>query len=170
MTFLASVRPAVVVVVLGLGACATSPARGRTTAPATAHDSVTVAYGRVSREHLTGAVGSITEDDIAALRVQRVEQLLQGRLAGVQVMRGPGNELTIRIRGTQGLGYSNDEPLIVLDGMPTQGRGLGSVLDGLAPQDIARIDVLKDAGSTAAYGVRGANGVILITTKRGGRD
>jgi TonB-dependent SusC/RagA subfamily outer membrane receptor len=54
--------------------------------------------------------------------------------------------------------------------MPTQNGGVGNVLDGLAPQDIARIDVLKDAGSTAAYGVRGANGVILITTKRGGHD
>jgi TonB-dependent SusC/RagA subfamily outer membrane receptor len=113
-------------------------------------------------------VGSITEEDIDAMRAQRVEQLLQGRLAGVQVTQGPGNQLMIRIRGAQGFGYSSEEPLIVLDGMPTQSRGVGSVLDGLVPQDIARIDVLKDAGSTAAYGLRGANGVILITTRRGG--
>jgi TonB-dependent SusC/RagA subfamily outer membrane receptor len=170
MAMVLGIRPAAVLILLGAGGCVASTPRERASAPVGERDSVTIAYGRVSREHLTGAVGSVTQDDVATMRAARVEQLLEGRLAGVQVIRGPGGQLSIRIRGQQGLGLSNDEPLIVVDGMPTHGSGLGSVLDGIAPQDIARIDVLKDAGSTAAYGVRGANGVILITTKRGGHD
>jgi TonB-dependent SusC/RagA subfamily outer membrane receptor len=169
MTMLASIRTAGVIVGLGASACSTTPRNG-SPAPSPVEDSVNIAYGRVARSRMTGAVGSVTEEDLANVRVARVEQLLQGRIPGVQVYRTASGELTIRIRGSQGLGYSNEEPLIVVDGMPTQSSGLGSVLDGLAPQDIARIDVLKDAGSTAAYGLRGANGVILITTKRGGHD
>jgi TonB-dependent SusC/RagA subfamily outer membrane receptor len=169
MTMLTTARAAAIIVLVA-SACVAPPRREGITALEPARDSVTIAYGRVARDRLTGAVGSITENDITMVRAQRVEQLLEGRLAGVQVIRGPGGDLSIRIRGAQGLGYSSDEPLIVVDGMPTENRGLGSVLDGIAPLDIARIDVLKDAGSTAAYGVRGANGVILITTKRGGRD
>jgi TonB-dependent SusC/RagA subfamily outer membrane receptor len=157
---------AAVAIVLGASACAARP-RDTAASPSRFSDTITIAYGRIPRDHMTGAVGSITEEDLENVRVSRVEQLLQGRLAGVQVQRASNGDLVIRVRGAQGLGFSSDEPLIVVDGMPTQSAGLGNVLDGMAPQDIARIDVLKDAGSTAAYGVRGANGVILITTKRG---
>ena len=167
---LVGMRPAAAAIVLITGACVTVPPRERGTAPQVERDSVTIAYGRVARRQLTSSVGSITEDDIATMTPQRVEQLFQGRLAGVQVLRGPRGELSIRIRGAPTLGYSSAEPLIVVDGMPTQDRGFGSVLDGIAPMDIARIDVLKDAAATAVYGVRGANGVILITTKRAGQD
>jgi TonB-dependent outer membrane receptor, SusC/RagA subfamily, signature region len=148
------------------GACATPVAR-EAPAPARAVDTVAVGYGRVPHDHLTGAVSSLTEEDIASAQATRVVELFQGRLPGVQVLRGPTGNLTLRIRGAQGLGYSDEEPLVVIDGMPTENTGWSSVLDALMPQDITRIDVLKDAGSTAAYGVRGANGVILITTKRG---
>lgn len=127
-------------------------------------DTVAVAYGRMPRDRVTGAVSSLTEDEIESSHATRVTDLIQGRVPGVQVLRGLGGSATIRIRNAKGFGYSNEEPLVVIDGMPASSA---SMLDALMPQDITRIDVLKDAGSTAAYGVRGANGVILITTKRG---
>ena len=165
MTKLDTVRCALSALLVA-GACA-APVAHEAPAPARAVDTVAIAYGRVARDHLTGAVSSLTEEDIASARATRVVELLQGRVPGVQVLRGPTGILTLRIRGAQGLGYSDDEPLVVIDGMPAENTGWSSVLDALMPQDITRIDVLKDAGSTAAYGVRGGNGVILITTKRG---
>ena len=92
-----------------------------------------------------------------------VEELLVGRFPGVEVYRAPGG-LSIRIRGATSVMGSN-EPLYVIDGM-TIDPGPGGALVGLNPADIEKIEVLKDAGSTAMYGVRGANGVILIRTKR----
>lgn len=94
----------------------------------------------------------------------RVEELFVGRFPGVEVFRGP-NGLSVRIRGASSVMGSN-EPLYVIDGM-TIDPGPGGALIGLNPADIEKIEVLKDAGSTAMYGVRGANGVILIKTKRG---
>ena len=154
------------VVILLATACAATVPRGESV-PGRAADTVVVGYGRVARDHVTGAVSSVTEDDIESSRANRVVELIEGRVPGVRVLRAPSGAITIRIRGAQGLGYSNEEPLVVIDGMLTENTEWSSVLDALMPQDIARIDVLKDAGSTAAYGVRGANGVILITTRRG---
>jgi TonB-dependent SusC/RagA subfamily outer membrane receptor len=112
---------------------------------------------RGTSEAGTGVVADTTDwrDAIPA----RVEDLLAARFPGVEVIGG-GTGASVRVRGSTSL-VGNNEPLYVLDGMPV------SSLVGINPRDVARIEVLKDAGSTAAYGIRGANGVILITTKRG---
>ncbi|HEX2095368.1 MAG TPA: TonB-dependent receptor plug domain-containing protein [Longimicrobiaceae bacterium] len=142
--------------------CGAGPEPG---APAPETDAVSVGYGTQPRERVTGAVGSLTEEDFAGARVARIEELLQGRLAGVQVIRLPGGDFTLRIRGA-GWTLGSGEPLVVIDGIPVQAVGLGRALDGIRPMDIARIDILKDAGSAAVYGARGANGVIVVTTRR----
>ena len=116
-------------------------------------------------QHATSAVGVITEQDIARQRAIRVEELLRGRVAGVEVIEVPGGEFSIRIRGTHSI-YGSNEPLIVVDGMPIMSSGVRSALTGINPADVARIEVLKDAAATAFYGLRGANGVVVITTKR----
>jgi TonB-dependent SusC/RagA subfamily outer membrane receptor len=143
-----------------------SCARSSGPTPAATPDTVRVGYGRVARDHVTNAVGSVTPDELETMRVARVEDLIRSRMAGVEVERDGSGEITIRIRGAGTLGRSGAEPLVVLDGMPMSGRRISRVLEGLVPSDIARIDVLKDAGATAPYGILGANGVILITTRR----
>ncbi|HEU4565904.1 MAG TPA: TonB-dependent receptor plug domain-containing protein [Gemmatimonadaceae bacterium] len=115
----------------------------------------------------SGAVTTLAEPELDRMRVSRVEEMLEGRVPGLEVVRTAGGGYTLRIRGVHSFG-GRDEPLVVIDGMPILPGGLSTALSGLVPHDIARIDVLKDAGSTAAYGVRGANGVIVITTRRGG--
>jgi TonB-dependent starch-binding outer membrane protein SusC len=147
--------------VLGIS-CARSGGPATTITP----DTVRIAQGRATRDHATDAVGSVTAEELETMRVSRVEDLIRGRMAGVEVGRDGSGELTIRIRGAGNLGRGSTEPLIVVDGMPMSGRRISRLLDGLVPSDIARIDVLKDAGATAPYGILGANGVILITTKR----
>lgn len=124
---------------------------------------VVIGYGTVKRKELTGSVASVTGDDLSKVPVQDVATSLAGRLAGVQVAAAegaPGGEISIKVRGGGSITQSN-EPLYVVDGIP-QTEGL-SFLD---PTDIESIDVLKDAASTAIYGARGANGVILVTTKQ----
>ena len=113
-----------------------------------------------------GAVSSLTPTDADA-RVGRIEELLR-RIPGVQVRQQPDGNYELRIRGQHALTGSaaNAEPLLVIDDVPVAGGSLGSALAGLAPRDVARIDVLKDASATGLYGARGANGVILIRTKR----
>ena len=136
-------------------------------APAPRADSVAVGYGSQSRRDLTGAVGTISERDIDGHRTARLEELLS-RIPGVRVVRTAGGEFSVRIRGMQSF-HGSDEPLFVVDGVPLASfRGGMSVVAGIPPGDIARIDVLKDA-SAAIYGSQGANGVILITTKRAKR-
>jgi TonB-dependent SusC/RagA subfamily outer membrane receptor len=105
-----------------------------------------------------------TDSQWVGQNATRVEELFAGRFPGVEVWRVPGG-LSVRIRGSTSVMASN-EPLYVIDGM-TIDPGPGGALVGLNPADIQSIEVLKDAGSTAMYGVRGANGVILIKTKRG---
>lgn len=98
---------------------------------------------------------------------RQLEELLEGRVAGVWVVRLPGGGLSLRIHGPSTIHGSN-EPLYVVDGVPVQvtpGRGL----DWLNPRDIARVEILKDPGETSVYGMRGANGVVVITTRRGAR-
>lgn len=144
---------------------------------------VAVGYGTQLRRDLTGAVASVTSDDIKQMPIASLEQALQGRAAGVQVTGGsgqPGATSAVRIRGGNSIAAGND-PLYVIDGVPvaaspngtntstleTQGvRGLNP-LAALNPSDIESIEVLKDASSTSIYGARASNGVILITTKRG---
>ena len=129
-------------------------------------DSVALGYGRQPREEVTGAVGSLSEEEIDGMRVARVEELLLGRVPGVHVVRLANGDFSVRVRGAKTFGQGTEEPLYVVDGMPILATGLRTALMGIAPQDIARIDVLKDAGATAVYGSKGANGVILISTRR----
>lgn len=126
---------------------------------------VVIGYGEVKREDLTGAVSSVKVKDIENIPVTRVDQMLQGRIAGAEIVSTsgePGAATSIRIRGTRSITATN-EPLYVIDGVID---GI-SDLNELNPSDIASIEVLKDASSTAIYGSRGSNGVILITTKQG---
>ena len=129
-------------------------------------DSVSIGYGREAKRDVTTAIGSVSDAEMSNQRVTRVEELLRGRIAGVEVVPLPNGDFSIRIRNASS-NAGNAAPLIVLDGMPLpRGGGIGSALSGIAPDDIARIEVLKDAGSAAAYGSEGVNGVVVITTKR----
>ena len=112
---------------------------------------------------VAATAGELTDEDVKDVRVVRAEELLVGRFAGVEVIPLPGGGVSVRIRGATSVSLST-EPLYVVDGMPIHAEP-GGALKWLAPRDIAKIEVLKDIGSTAFYGVRGANGVILITTK-----
>jgi TonB-dependent SusC/RagA subfamily outer membrane receptor len=127
-------------------------------------DSVSVGYGSQSRQNITGSVSSITAHDVETSRVSRIEELFR-RVPGVQVTRTAAGDFSVRIRGAQSF-MSNTEPLYILDGVPLGGGVASSALSAINPQDVARIDVLKDAGATAIFGTQGSNGVIVITTKR----
>lgn len=125
---------------------------------------VVVGYGTQKKSDLISAISSVRGKDLIEQPVPRVDQLLRGRVAGMQVVQSngtPGATTSIRIRGGNSLSASN-EPLYVIDGFVDAGD-----LNSLNPNDIESIEVLKDATSTAIYGARGSNGVILITTKRG---
>lgn len=145
-----------------LAGCAGFPGTAPVSSPG--QDEVAIGYGLQERANVTGAISSITEADFDQMPVSRVEDMLRDRVPGLVVQRRNG-ELSIQIRGVRSL-IGGNEPLVVIDGMPVAGRTAGQVLSLLSPSDISRIDVLKDAGSTAVYGSRGANGVILVTTKR----
>jgi TonB-linked SusC/RagA family outer membrane protein len=144
---------------------------------------VVVGYGTLNKKDLTGSVTSVTVNETAAQQNSTVDQLLQGRAAGVQVTQNagaPGSGVTVKIRGASSL-RGNNEPLYVVDGViiasagedtqnPEGGNSLQEVqngLNGINPRDIESMQVLKDASATAIYGSRGANGVIIITTKKG---
>ena len=122
---------------------------------------VVVGYGTVRKKDLTGAVGSIRAKDIGNVSVVRIEQMIQGRIAGVEIINNnglPGVGTSIKIRGV-GTIYNSD-PLYVIDGMPGD-------INSVSQYDIESIEILKDASSTAIYGARAANGVVLVTTKKG---
>ena len=124
---------------------------------------VVIGYGTVKRRDLTGAVASVTGEKLAANPVANVAQALQGQLPGVSVVAQdgrPGAGMSIRVRGGGSISQSND-PLFIVDGVQV------SSIDDIPADNIESIDVLKDAASTAIYGARGANGVILVTTKGG---
>ncbi|MEO9892707.1 TonB-dependent receptor [Aurantibacter sp.] len=124
---------------------------------------VVIGYGTARKSDLTGSIARVTSKSFEDQPMSRVEDALQGRAAGVTVARqsgAPGGDVKIRIRGTNSITGNND-PLVVIDGI------IGGDLRTLNPNDIASMDVLKDASATAIYGSRGANGVILISTKKG---
>ncbi|MCH5717911.1 TonB-dependent receptor plug domain-containing protein [Niabella hibiscisoli] len=126
---------------------------------------VAIGYGTVKKTDLTGAVSTVRMQDLQNIPLTRVDQMLAGRIAGAEFMSTdgtPGSGTTVRIRGTRSISASN-EPLYVVDGVMD---GINNLND-LNPSDIASISVLKDASATAIYGSRGANGVIIITTKGG---
>ena len=129
-------------------------------------DVVVVGYGNQRREAVTGSVASISGAALNEIPAPNIGQALQGRVAGVQLAQTstkPGATMQIRIRGTRSINAEND-PLIVLDGIP-----FGGTIADISPDDIKSLDILKDASATAIYGSRGANGVILITTRKGNR-
>lgn len=125
---------------------------------------VAIGYGYVKKRDLTGAVSSVSADDmVMGGTVSNAAQALQGKTAGVQVQqtsKAPGGSISVRVRGSNSISSTN-EPLYVVDGFPsTEGLNIN-------PNDIESMQILKDASATAIYGARGANGVVLITTKRG---
>lgn len=152
---------------------------------------VVIGYGQVEKQDVSGAISSIKAKDFNAGVISSPEQLIQGRTTGVQITTGsgePGAAVNVRVRGTSSI-RSGNNPLFVVDGFPLDGSAIspsganaGSSDDGagnttprnplifLDPSDIVSIDILKDASATAIYGSRGANGVIIITTRRGGSD
>lgn len=123
---------------------------------------VVIGYGTMKKSDLTGAVSSIGNKDIKDSPVSNLGQAIQGKISGVQIVDAgkPGDNVSIKIRGLGSI--NNCDPLVVIDGVPTD---LG--LSSLNMADVERLDVLKDASATAIYGSRGANGVVMITTKRG---
>ena len=144
---------------------------------------VVIGYGTVLKKDISGSISSVSVNDEVATQSNSVDQLLQGRASGVQVIQNsaaPGSGISVKIRGTSSL-RGNNEPLYVIDGiiissagedvLPTGGGNTGQQtqngLNGINPRDIESIQVLKDASATAIYGSRGANGVVLITTKKG---
>lgn len=146
-------------------------------------DVVVIGYGSVRKADVTSSISSVSEKDIKNLPVAGIDQALQGKVAGVSVTNNggqPGGGVSVRVRGITSV--NGNEPLYVIDGVPLQaqsnsldqsvlGGGSGqtgqSVLATLNPQDIESIDILKDASAQAIYGSRGANGVVLVNTKRG---
>lgn len=133
---------------------------------------VVIGYGTQKRSDLTGAVGSVSADKLQERPATSLNQALSGKIAGVQVNTNsgrPGGKSNVRIRGFSSINSSNN-PLYVVDGVQLpQGNQdqFSQSIDYLNPNDVVSVEVLKDASSTAIYGARGANGVILITTKRG---
>lgn len=128
---------------------------------------VVIGYGTQRKEAVTGSVASIGGNELNQVQAANVTQALQGRLAGVELLQTsskPGAAMQIRIRGTRSLTGDND-PLIVLDGVPFAGQ-----IGDINPVDIKSVDILKDASATAIYGSRGANGVILITSNKGRKN
>jgi TonB-dependent SusC/RagA subfamily outer membrane receptor len=124
---------------------------------------VSVGYGKVKKSDLTGAISTVGADDLVKGTISSTEQVLQGKVAGLNIIRPSGDPsagATIRLRGGTSLTASNS-PLIVVDGIA------GVDINIVQPSDIKSVDVLKDASATAIYGSRGANGVIIITTKSG---
>lgn len=126
---------------------------------------VVIGYGTQRRKDLTGAVSSVNAAAIEKVPITTTEQALQGRAAGVQIVNNdasPGGNVSVLIRGIGSLASGGNTPLYVVDGYPTTGG-----INNINPNDIASIDVLKDASATAIYGIRAANGVVIITTKKG---
>jgi TonB-dependent SusC/RagA subfamily outer membrane receptor len=126
---------------------------------------VHIGYGTAEPRDVTASIGSVNREELEEGRSMRLVDLLESRVPGVRVIRRPDGDLSLRIRGASN--SMSGEPLIVVNGTPILSNRLVSVLGTLNPLELARVDVLKDAGSTAMYGVRGGNGVILITTRRG---
>ncbi len=123
---------------------------------------VVVGYGTQKKRDLTGAITSVKSEALVATAPTNIQEALRGKAAGVMVAGGGLNETPmIRIRGNRSISASND-PLFVIDGVPANGG-----MEVINPSDVASIEILKDASATAIYGARGANGVILVTTKKG---
>ncbi|HEX5437857.1 MAG TPA: TonB-dependent receptor plug domain-containing protein [Gemmatimonadaceae bacterium] len=166
-------RPAVtagiccwLVVLSACGHRAAPPSTSPAPQTGTARDSVLPSGNRA------GSIDSLSAGTLQGRHVQDIAELLQGRVAGLQVVRLPNGDISLRIRGgdlsldSSNGGAQEVEPLLVINGMPVADAEVSNTLRGLDPHDIANIQVLKDVSSTSVYGIRGAHGVILITLKR----
>jgi TonB-dependent SusC/RagA subfamily outer membrane receptor len=130
---------------------------------------VDVGYGTQPKDKVSGAVTSVSGDGVAAVTPLRLEELLKGKSAGLQIVTKADGSQALRIRGGNASlmeGTSEQEPLIVVDGIQIPVNDLASALAGLTPADIKQVDVLKDVASTSIYGLKGAAGVIVISTRR----
>lgn len=132
---------------------------------------VVIGYGTTRRSDLTGAVGGVSVEDLSRAPVKSFDEALAGRVAGVQVRSSegqPGSAIDIVVRGYNSI-TQNNYPLFVIDGFPMEDPASSAVnpLNTIDPNEIESIDILKDASATAIYGARGANGVVMVTTKRG---
>jgi TonB-linked SusC/RagA family outer membrane protein len=148
---------------------------------------VAIGYGTVKKSDLTGSVASISNDDLTVSNSSSIDQMLNGRASGVQITQSshaPGGGISMRIRGTGSIN-AGQEPLFVIDGLPIENISTATgaantgfdgnlppsnPLNSINPSDIQSVEILKDASATAIYGSRGANGVVLITTKKGKTD
>jgi TonB-dependent starch-binding outer membrane protein SusC len=148
--------------VTALAGCRSRP--GGPVLPPPTTDHVDVGYGSQEKRDVTAAVATADSSKLMSTQPRTVSDMLVGRFAGVEVKQLPNGGTSIRIRGARSMN-SDQEPLIVIDGMP-QHNGNASLQD-LSPRDIKSIEVLKDAAASSVYGSRGANGVILISTKKG---
>jgi TonB-linked SusC/RagA family outer membrane protein len=136
-------------------------------APTTLNPLVVTGYGDVDRRRVVGAVSTVPAEKLRDIPTENPMKSLQGRVAGVEIVAAsnePGAAMNVRVRGVRSLTASN-EPLYVVDGVPISGG-----IQDFNPQQIESIEVLKDASATAVYGSRGANGVIIVTTKKGAKD
>ncbi len=164
-----STKPAVAlrlaaVALLSLTACAR---QSQPPAPAPAADAVDIGYGSQPKDKVTGAVTALSDRELGNQPL-RIEELLRGKVAGLQIIQ-TATGVTFRIRGgatSLSSELADQEPLIVVDGVMIPTASLNSALAGLTRDDIKQVSVLKDVASTSIYGFRGGGGVILITTKR----
>ncbi len=129
-------------------------------------DSVSTGYTKEARGDLTSAVSSVRADTLHDQTAVTLEKLAM-RLSGVEIIQLGGGRISLRVRGAASF-MANSEPLYVIDGVRVSAASFSDALGGVNPADVVRIDVLKDASSTAIYGTEGANGVVVITTRRGG--
>ena len=133
---------------------------------------VVIGYGSQLKEDISGSVSSVDTEALESIPQVSIDQMMQGRAAGVSITTNsgqPGSSVSVRIRGVNSISGSS-EPLYIIDGVPVSGDaddGGSSPLASLNPNDIQSVDILKDASATAIYGSRGSNGVVIITTKRG---
>ena len=141
----------------------------------TLDDVVVVGYQTIRKEAKTGSIATVDGDDLASIPETSVDKMLSGKMAGVSVSSSngqPGSVATIRVRGTSSIGAGNN-PLYVVDGIPVEScdvGGLSNSMNAIAlinPSDIASVTVLKDAAAASIYGSRAANGVVIVTTKKG---
>jgi len=143
-----------------LAACATASSSGG--GEPSDPEGIDIGYGEVEKDHVVGSVSTTRDDETPTERFRTLAEMLR-RLPGVRVVERPGGSLSVRVRGSNSSILGGEEPLFVVDGMVMQSA---DGLQSLDPNAIASVSVLKDAGSTAIYGSRGANGVIVIKTKR----
>lgn len=158
------VSAAVTILLVGCQSAPSGPSRPLPSpTPAPSAETVQVGYGSQSKRDVTAAVNSASGEKMRSNSPRTVADMLVGRFPGVEVRQQANGSASIRIRGTRSF-RSSEEPLIVVDGIPQMSGG--QALMDLSPRDVESIEVLKDAAATSVFGSRGANGVILISTRR----